>query len=83
MRQSAAALQFLRQTSKTPDKMQLWPSGQGLAVQSVVQIPPGNPSVTQVLVLQSLLAEQASPTWPLELEQPTKNKTNRLLTSAV
>ena len=63
--------------------MQLCPSGQGLAVQSVVQTPPGNPSVTQVLVVQSLLVEQASPTWPLGLEQPTKNKTNRLLTRAV
>jgi hypothetical protein len=63
--------------------MQLWPSGHGLLVQSLVQIPPGNPSVTQVLVLQSLLALQADPAGAGEPLQPAKNKMNRLLTASV
>jgi hypothetical protein len=52
------------------------PEVQSTLVQSVVQTPPGNPSLTQMLLAQSLPVEQASPTLPDPAQAEKASKKN-------
>ena len=57
----------------------------GVLVQSVVQMPPGNPSVTQMLLAQSFPVAQESPTWedPAHAEKASKKIRGRGFTRLV